>query len=192
MTARWVVDAVAPERNLDVEWKSISLYFKNEIDDETSPVYATHRLLRVFESVKASLGNEAAQAFYWECGRQIHHDGRRDEITPEGILEAAGIDVSHAAAADDAQTWDPVIRQAMQEGLDLAGTDIGTPIIAFENALGRQGRLLRPRHHEGAQRPGRTRPVGRLGEDIDRPWILGTQAHPHRTPRLRRPPLRLA
>lgn len=136
MTARWVVDAVAPERNLDVEWKSISLYFKNEIDDETSPVYATHRLLRVFESVKAAVGNEAAQAFYWECGRQIHHDGRRDEITPEGILEAAGIDVSHAAAADDAQTWDPVIRQAMQEGLDLAGTDIGTPIIAFENALG--------------------------------------------------------
>lgn len=136
MTARWVVDAVAPERDLDVEWKSISLYFKNEIDDETSPVYATHRLLRVFESIKASLGNQAAQAFYWECGRQIHHDGRRDEITPEGILEAAGIDVAHAAAADDAQTWDPVIRRAMQEGLDLAGTDIGTPIIAFENSLG--------------------------------------------------------
>ncbi|MCP3938475.1 MAG: disulfide bond formation protein DsbA [Actinomycetia bacterium] len=136
MTARWVVDEVAPERELEINWKSISLYFKNEIDDTDSPVYKTHQLLRVFEAIKAAEGNEAAQAFYWECGRQIHHDGRRDDLTTEDLLEAAGLDVAYASAMDDAATWDPVIEDAMNEGLALAGDDIGTPIITFDNSLG--------------------------------------------------------
>jgi hypothetical protein len=51
VTARWVVDAVAPERDLDITWKPISLYVKNEPpadSDYHDPMFITHRLLRVF------------------------------------------------------------------------------------------------------------------------------------------------
>jgi hypothetical protein len=137
VTARWVVDEVAPERDLRITWKPISLLFKNEVteDNERYGVYySTHRMLRVMESVRKSDGDDAVFPLYWEFGKRIHHDSDR-EAAIEDILETVGIDVSHAAAADD-DSWDPIIRAAMDEGLELAGNDIGTPIIAFDNAEG--------------------------------------------------------
>lgn len=142
MTARWVVDVVQPERDLKVEWQPISLLFKNDPDPDSewyAPSKMTHDLLRVMESVKAAEGNDAAFAFYWEAGAQIHHDGKReDDLTAEGILSAAGLDESHAAAADD-ESWDSVIREKMDAGLDLVGQDVGTPIIAFPSSEGKIG-----------------------------------------------------
>lgn len=134
MTARWVVDEVAPARDLDINWRSISLYVKNKAGEDT-PYFQTHRLLRVFEAVKAAEGGAAAHALYWEYGRRLHHDRDR-EITPAAFLEAAGLDPKYAAAADDGDTWDPVISAEMDAGLALTGDDVGTPIIAFDNADG--------------------------------------------------------
>ena len=137
MTARWVVDEVVGERDLRITWKPISLLFKNEVteDHERYDVYySTHRMLRVMESVRAADGDDAVQPLYWEYGRRIHHDKDRDFAIADA-LAAVGIDSSHAEAADDV-SWDPVIRTAMDEGLALAGDDIGTPIIAFDNADG--------------------------------------------------------
>ena len=37
-TARWAVDEVAPERDLDIQWRPISLLFKNE-PPEGSPYH---------------------------------------------------------------------------------------------------------------------------------------------------------
>lgn len=142
MTARWVVDVVQPERDLNVTWQPISLLFKNEPDENSDyypPVLHTHKLLRVFESVKAAGGNADAFAFYWECGRNIHHDGVHDwndeRIAPATLLRNAGLDESHAAAFDD-DSWDAVIREKMDAGLALVGTDVGTPIIAFPASNG--------------------------------------------------------
>ena len=132
MTARWVVDEVAPARELEINWRSISLFVKNEAAEDT-PYYLTHRLLRVFEAVKAAEGGAAGQALYWEYGRRIHHDRDREVAITE-MLAAAGLDESYAEAADDADTWDPIIQSEMQAGLDLCGNDVGTPIIAFDNA----------------------------------------------------------
>jgi hypothetical protein len=134
VTARWVVDEVAPARDLEVNWRSISLFVKNEAGTDT-PYFQTHRLLRVFEAVKAAEGGSAALALYWEYGRRIHHDKNRD-VTVEEFLSAVGLDASYAAAADEGETWDPVIESEMQAGLALTGNDVGTPIIAFDNAVG--------------------------------------------------------
>ena len=134
MTARWVVDAVAPERDLNITWKPISLLFKNDVDEDNERYdgyYSTHRMLRVMESVRASDGDDAVFPLYWEYGRRIHHDRDREADIAE-ILATVGIDASHAEAADDPK-WDPIIRETMDEGLALAGNDIGTPIIAFDN-----------------------------------------------------------
>lgn len=149
MTARWAVDAVAPERDLDISWEPISLLFKNDPPEDSQYYIAslfTHKLLRVMEAVKKAEGQEAARRFYWQAGAVIHHDRDAGTVDIEEVmagdatpfLEAAGLDPSYNDAFDD-EAWDDVIRERMQIGLDLVGTDVGTPILAFDTPEGRTG-----------------------------------------------------
>ena len=150
MTARWVVDDVQPERDLQVTWRPISLLFKNEPPEDSEyyePVRFTHNLLRVMESVKAGAdtpeaGNADVFRLYWEAGRRIHHEQNRD-FTASELLEAAGLDTSHAAAFDD-ESWDAAIRDGMDAGLALVGDDVGTPIIAFDRTDGTRAGYFGP------------------------------------------------
>ena len=106
MTARWVVDEVKPARALDVTWQPISLYIKNQpFDDEEKGgnYFATHKLLRVMESVRRAEGDDAVFPLYWEYGRRIHHDQNRD-FTAAEALESIGYDTSHADAFGPAAT----------------------------------------------------------------------------------------
>ena len=136
---------MAPERDLDIQWKSISLLFKNnppEDSDYYGPVFKTHQFLRVFESVLQNEGNEAAGELYTELGRRLHHD-RDLEMDISDALTACGIDTRHAAALED-ESWDTKIRAAMDDGLGLVGEDVGTPIIAFENNKGVRNGIFGP------------------------------------------------
>lgn len=137
MTARWVVDEIKPARDIHIIWQPISLFFKNEPDEDSEHYegsYFTHRLLRVMESVRSGEGDEAAFKFYWECGRRIHHDQSRDFTAVEAV-EAIGLDPAYADAFDD-DKWDAEIRTRMDAGLVLTGDNVGTPIIAFNNRDG--------------------------------------------------------
>jgi hypothetical protein len=145
VTARWVVEVVAPERELTIRWQPISLLVKNQMP-EASERYEryrfTHNLLRVMESVRAEFDDEAVFPLYWELGRRIHHERDRS-FDPAAALDVAGLDVSHAAAFDD-PAWDVEIGRRMDLGLELAGTDIGTPIIAFDDAAGDKVAIFGP------------------------------------------------
>jgi len=144
-TARWAVDEVQPHRDLDITWQPISLLFKNEPDSE-SPFYDssvfTHGLLRVMESVRTTDGNDGVFRLYWEFGARIHHD-KDLSFDPADALSTVGLDAAHAAAFDD-ESWDEVIRTAMDEGLELVGTDVGTPIIAMDASDGRRAGYFGP------------------------------------------------
>ncbi|MEM7340369.1 MAG: disulfide bond formation protein DsbA [Actinomycetota bacterium] len=145
MTARWVVDTVAPERDLSITWQPISLLEKNKPDPDSSyyaPVARTHRLLRVMESLRKAEGDKAVFPLYWEYGRRIHHD-RDYEFDPADVLSAIGADTSHAAAFDD-EAWDAEIKTRMGVGLGLTGEDVGTPIIAMDDANGDRVALFGP------------------------------------------------
>ena len=145
MTARWVVDVVAPERDLSITWQPISLLEKNQPEEDSAyydASYYTHRLLRVMESVRKAEGDDAVFPLYWEYGRRIHHDQDR-AFSAADALTAVGLDESHAAAFDD-ESWDGEIKERMNVGLELAGTDIGTPIIAFDNDDGDRVALFGP------------------------------------------------
>lgn len=138
MTARWVVERVQPERDLHVTWEPISLLLKNDPDpdgDSYERYFRTHRFLRVLESVRTTEGNDGVFKLYWELGRRIHHDKALMELSVSDALESAGLDVKHAEAFSD-ETWDSEIRTRMDVGIELAGNDIGTPIIAFDDAHG--------------------------------------------------------
>jgi hypothetical protein len=139
VTARWVVDEVKPNRDVRVTWQPISLFFKNEPDEDADhhqPLLRTHQLLRVLESVRADPngGPDDVESLYIEYGRHIHHD-RDLDFDLADALTAIGLDPGHAAALDD-DSWDKEIRARMDAGLELAGDDIGTPIIATENRDG--------------------------------------------------------
>ena len=134
MTARWVVDEVQPARDLNILWQPISLFFKNEPEPDSpgyNRVLQTHKLLRVMESVRAAEGDAPLGDLYWEYGRRIHHD-QEGFFDPADALTAVGLDAAHGAAMED-ESFDVPIRERMDIGLDLAGNDIGTPIIGFTN-----------------------------------------------------------
>lgn len=135
MTARWVVDEVRPHRDLEITWQPISLFVKNDadpVDERGARYFRTHRLLRVLESVRASGGD--VEALYIEYGRRIHHDREYDFDVTDALM-AVGLDATHADAYDD-DSWDDEIRTRMARGIELAGDDIGTPIIGFEDRHG--------------------------------------------------------
>jgi hypothetical protein len=132
VTARWVVDEVAPRRDLHLIWQPISLLLKNEPEPDTDywrGSYRGHQSLRIMEAIRSAHGDEATGDWYWQCATRIHHDRRRD-YGFQDALSAVGLDPSLAAAADD-ERWDVEIRRRMDEGLALVGDDVGTPIIAF-------------------------------------------------------------
>ena len=136
-TARWMVDEVIPNRDVQVTWRPISLKFKNDPPEDSpffEPVTFTHNLLRVMESARAAEGDDAFFDLYWEAGTRIHHDGDRS-FSAADLLESVGLDTKHASAFDD-ESWDTVIRAGMDEGLALVGNDVGTPIIALTNSDG--------------------------------------------------------
>ena len=141
MTARWVVDEVAPVRDVRVEWEPISLLFKNRPTPGTDRYDAsarTHGLLRVMESVRRQYGNQGVFRAYWGFATLIHHDRRLFDFDIGEVLSGCDVDPSHAGAFGD-DTWDSEIRERMDAGLDLVGQDVGTPIIAIDD--GRGGRV---------------------------------------------------
>ena len=114
--------------------------FKNDPDRGEDPdryerYFRTHRLLRVLESVRTTDGNDGVFRLYWEFGRRIHHDKELLEFSLDQALDATRLGAAHADAYDD-ESWDEGIRERMDVGLELAGNDIGTPIIAFDDAAG--------------------------------------------------------
>jgi len=137
VTARWVVDEVKDARDLEITWHPISLLFKNEPPEDSdyhAPVLRTHQLLRVMEAVREPEGEDAVFRLYWEYGRRIHND-KQLVFDVADALEAVGLPTTYAAAFDD-DSWDTEIRRRMDSGIELAGDDIGTPILAFEDKHG--------------------------------------------------------
>ncbi len=99
------------------------------------------------ESVKAAAsapaaGNAAVFKLYRQAGTWIHQEGRHD-FTASELLEATGLDTSHAAAFDDG-SWDARILDEMELGLAIVGNDVGTPILAFERADGSRAGYFGP------------------------------------------------
>jgi len=134
ITSRWLV-RVATLRGLRIEWLPISLMLKNAStpgDRFHDALVASHGLLRVVESVRAAGHAGRIGELYTEFGRVLHVRGESRVDVPE-VLARLGLDASHAEAARD-ERFDAAIRAAMDDGLALVGTDVGTPIVAVDRA----------------------------------------------------------
>ena len=87
------------------------------------------------ESIREVEEHEAVQSYYWELGRRIHHDRDFLDFDLKDVLNSIGVNDQHLAAYEDS-SFDEKIRSRMDEGIELAGDDIGTPIIAFKDTQG--------------------------------------------------------
>lgn len=134
-TSRWLV-AVAEARDLEVEWRSLSLHLLN---GETAP--AEHRpamlaslaSLRLVEALRGAGRNGDVGRFYTELGTRVHDDGA--PLTLELVREAAttaGVDDLEAALDD--RKLDAAVRRSLDDAMASAGPDIGSPVLEVGGA----------------------------------------------------------
>ena len=134
MTSRWLME-VEKVRDIDVTWRVMSLSVLNEkrdlpkdyrafLDDSWGPV-------RVLIAAQEQYGDKVLKPLYDAMGTRIHHQRmrNRDTIIAES-LEEVGLSPDLAKAGKQ-KKYDRALRRSHREGIDLVGTDVGTPVIAF-------------------------------------------------------------
>ncbi len=141
VTSHWLHGEVAPHRDIDIDWRPISLKVRNE-GRELDPEYAekvgpamdrSFGLLRIVAALRADGQADKVHEVYVAFGRHFHHGeegaGMTFDIT-EALVEA-GVDPAFADAYDDT-SFDIAVRSSTKEAEDVAGDDVGTPIVAFK------------------------------------------------------------
>lgn len=149
ITSRWLREA-APQRDVTVRWRPFSLFEKNyrmgggHGNEEFRERYErTHRMLRVLEATREGHGDDAVDRLYLELGRRFHHDRDRDPALTD-VLATADLPTDLAAAADDT-AWDVPIKASMDRAIEIAGYDVGVPLLVFDDERGFFGPVLSPR-----------------------------------------------
>lgn len=137
VTSRWLLE-VAPQRDLDIHWRSFSLTLLNGCAD-VPPAYraraeGAHDVLRVVEAARSAGEPQTAIGdFYTGAGRELFA-GEWPLHVPS-TLAAAGLDPALAAAFADSG-WDRAIEASMLEAADRCGSTAASPTIALETTPG--------------------------------------------------------
>lgn len=134
MTSRWASE-VARARGFEIAWHPISLAIINEgnTDDAHAEGHRQgHRLGRVVEAARVAHGDAVVGPLYTALGTRIHPGARDDfdAILAEALAEA-GADPALAQAADRDDS-DAQLRANTGHALELAGPDVGVPIISID------------------------------------------------------------
>ena len=134
-TSRWLVQ-VAPQRNLDIQWRSYSLLLRDGTQGlqewEVTIRTASHPAVRVMEALRRD--DPAAVPRFYEAllprTFAAVNAGGPPFAELEDALVAAGLASTYAGAADDA-AWDEPIRQSMAEAFAAAGGVVRTPAMVL-------------------------------------------------------------
>jgi hypothetical protein len=131
LTSRWLVDA-ADRRGLGITWRSLSLLVLSdgELDERyAAPVRAAARAHRLFAALAADGRNDLVGHVYAAIGRRAHDQG--EDLTPDLVTEAAvEAGAGDAVGALDDESLDEAVERSTREALDLAGPDVGSPVLA--------------------------------------------------------------
>ena len=139
VTSRWL-KAVAPQRDLAVTWRSHCLEIRDDYgvaptvaEERRERVIAAHavghRMLRIFEAARASVGEEAVDALYTAWGpRFFTRDRSEDDALLRACVAACDLDAALLDAADD-EKWDAPIVESMEVAYEFGGPKTQTPTI---------------------------------------------------------------
>lgn len=133
MTSRWLLEA-ATVRPLEPRFHVMSLAVLNEgkdIPEEYREALAgAWGPVRVCVAAAAKAGPDVLLPLYTALGNRIHLEGRPVDRT---LLEEALAEVdlpTDLAGLMDSDEYDEELRASHQQGIDLVGEDVGTPVIA--------------------------------------------------------------
>jgi 2-hydroxychromene-2-carboxylate isomerase len=144
VTSRWLED-VRSQRELDVTWRSFSLWDKNgrhATNSHAELIQTTHRSLRVVEAVRSAEGDAPIGKLYTELGKRFHHDKAVSDDSTREAIAAAGLAASFGDAIDNVEL-DEAITSSMKVALDAAGNDVGVPLLV-RDGRGYFGPVLTP------------------------------------------------
>jgi predicted DsbA family dithiol-disulfide isomerase len=134
MTSRWLME-VEKVRDIEVTWRVMSLAVLNEKRDVDTDYRAMLDVawgpVRVIIAAQEQYGDKVVKPLYDAMGTRIHLRRIRDrEVVIAEALEEVGLPEELAKAAHQ-KKWDRALRRSHRAGIDLVGTDVGTPVIAF-------------------------------------------------------------
>jgi hypothetical protein len=156
ITSRWIKE-VAPARDLDVTWRSYCLEIRDDYGvaptipaerrDRVIAAHAvSHKMLRVYEAVRAEHDEEMIDALYDAWGpRFFGPDHERTDAILGQCLDACGVDRRFLDAAGD-EKWDAPIVESMDVAYSFGGEKTQTPTIAVhaEPPHGFKGPVMAP------------------------------------------------
>lgn len=146
LTSRWLVDA-ASRRDTEITWRSLSLLVLS--DGRPHPQYAERalagaRVHRLIAALRDEGRNDLVGTLYSAVGAVTF---QADAALTDGLVARAVADAgleAWAGALDDAR-WDAAVEASTKEAVDLAGPDVGSPVLAWgEPRVGIFGPILTP------------------------------------------------
>ncbi len=148
VTSRWIKE-VEKVRDIEVDWKPMSLSVLNEGRDELPEEYkfmmqCNWTPARLFNAVFSQDGQEAVDKLYTALGTKIHNENRIDrhahvdetehafdELIKEALAEV-GLPEERLAQALTTE-FDELMRENHAEAMKEVGNDVGTPVVKLND-----------------------------------------------------------
>jgi 2-hydroxychromene-2-carboxylate isomerase len=151
ITSRWVLE-VAELRPIETKWHVMSLAYLNQGRDDVEDRYKDPRVqswwgpVRVCIAAEQLAGNKVMLPLYNALGTRLHLEKLPpDEETVVAALAEVGLPADLISAMST-RDYDDALIASHHSGMDLVGTEVGTPVIAVEG-VAFFGPVLTPRPH---------------------------------------------
>jgi len=136
ITSRWIAE-VQTARDLEVEWLPFSLALKNgELDGEDVTGHLdthtiAHKVLRLVEAVHSEEGIDRGELFT-QFGKSYFIDPKLDDENFFGaVVERMHLSTRYLEELDNTD-HDQALRQHLEDAVQIAGQDVGVPLIIFQ------------------------------------------------------------
>jgi len=138
ITSRWMLE-VEQVRPVKTRWRVMSLAYLNLVQHEGEGLSDEYRArmeqawapVRICAAAAAKRGEDILLPIYTAIGTRFHIEQRRDAAALADAVAEVGLPSSVLEAATSTE-FDDAIKASHQEGMDLVGLDVGTPIISVD------------------------------------------------------------